>query len=81
MASAQTLKQRNPTIPSPSSKVDPTHEESVAMEHPAGDVKHGGVAQVLRCLFFMSYFIAGSCRYSQPRPILFIVLSNHKTAY
>jgi hypothetical protein len=66
MASAQNLKQRNTAMQATSTEIGTGLEEEKPVEaHPAGKVKHGGTIQVLRCLLFVSYFLAGCCRYFQ----------------
>lgn len=34
---------------------------TVEEEHPGGNIKHGGVAQVVRCLLLVTYFLGTSC--------------------
>ena len=69
MASEQTLKQRNTTIPAPSSNAGIVCDDKAIVEHPSGKVKHDGAIQVLRCLLFVSFFLAGCFRYSSPANI------------
>jgi hypothetical protein len=62
MASAQALKQRNPTMQTSSPDVGAAYEDEDIVEHPSGKIKHGGAMQILRCLLFVSFFLAGCFR-------------------
>lgn len=79
MASAQTLKQRNTAMQASPPKVGVDNEEQVVVAHPSGKEKHGGVIQVLRCLLFVSFFIASCLRYSCTTNI-FIKCSNRSNS-
>lgn len=79
MASAQTLKQRNTAMQASSPKVGVDSEQGAVVEHPSGKDKHGGVIQVLRCLLFVSFFLASCVRYSGPTSI-FIRCSNRRNS-
>jgi hypothetical protein len=79
MASAQNLKQRNTAMQASLPKVGLGNEEKAVLEHPSGKVKHGGAIQVLRCLLFVSFFLAGCVRYSGPTNI-FIKYSNRSNS-
>jgi hypothetical protein len=79
MDSVQNLKQRNTTMQASSPKVSIDDEETAVVEHPSGKVKHGGAIQVLRCLLFVSFFIAGCFRYFSPTNI-FIDHSNKRNS-
>jgi hypothetical protein len=79
MASAQTLKQRNTAMQASSPNVGSDNEVEANVEHPSGKVKHGGAIQVLRCLLFVSFFLAGCFRYSGPT-IIFIKYSNMRNS-
>jgi hypothetical protein len=71
MASAQALKQRNPTMQTSSpnvaaayedKNVGDAYEDKDIVEHPSGKSKHSGATQILRCLLFVSFFLAGCFR-------------------
>lgn len=47
----------------PAPNIGVGYQENAAVEHPSGKVKHGGAIQVLRCLLFVSFFLAGCFRY------------------
>ena len=53
----ETLRQRQKGLP----ENGPVHAgETLVIEHPGGDVKHGGPKQLLRFLLFLTYFLS-SC--------------------
>jgi hypothetical protein len=63
MASVPNLKQRSTAMQPSSPKGTSDTEDTSVVQHPSGKVKHGGAIQVLRCLLFVSFFIAGCFRY------------------
>jgi hypothetical protein len=60
----------------PSPKVNIDNEGTTVVAHPSGKVKHGGAIQVLRCLLFVSFFIAGCFRYFSPTIYLSTILTS-----
>lgn len=42
--------------------VGAAYEDEDIVEHPSGKIKHGGAIQILRCLLFVSFFLAGCFR-------------------
>lgn len=48
--------------------------------HPAGEVKHGMVLQVVRGLLLVTYFLSGCMKYASAFPLIYISLLTGRIA-
>lgn len=65
MATA-TVRQRKPSTANDTDVGTPdkyAQKQEQGQEHPGGDIKHGGLVQVLRIVALATYFYAACCSY------------------